>query len=305
MRLRLIFGSALAVGVILLMALDAWLSAGHQGEWLRTGLVCTGLVLALTGLAVRELLRFAVQTGHRPLRFESYFFAYGLVLGPYVSFNVSEAAALHDESWGMAWMAIALGAAFLAQAMRRGVDRVLVNLATTLFIVFYAGGLFGFMTKLRMEIGGPLGAVLLVFSMFVVKMTDVGAYFVGTWIGRHKAVPWLSPSKSWEGFAGGVLVAMGSAVGIGAALKAAGWLEGAPDALIGPVGLLAFGFTMSLFSIAGDLAESLLKRDVARKDSGNAIPGMGGFLDVVDSAMLSAPAAWFFWTRVPALVGAT
>lgn len=312
LHLRLISGSLLAAGIIAVMALDGWLSTLEPpgwivggvriGAWMFNGLLCTLLLLVLSMLAVREVTQFARQAGFRPLRFEAYLFAAGLVIGPYVSYNVRAEQAVYDESWGMLWLAVALAAAFLSQAVRRGTDRVLANLATTLFVIFYCGGLLGFMAKLRMEIGGQDGAVLLLFSMFVVKITDVGAYFTGLLIGRHKAIPWLSPKKTWEGFAGGVLAAVVCSIFVGGWLHDAGLVTHDHAVLHHTGALAAFGVLMAVFSIAGDLAESLLKRDVALKDSGETIPGMGGFLDVVDSALLAAPAAWFYWTRVAPLM---
>lgn len=312
LHLRLIFGTLLALAVIGVTVLDGAVSAmpgpGWRcfgvslDHWLLNGALSTLLVLCLAALAVREMLRLARHLGYTPLRFEAYVFAGGLVIGPYVSFNVARSGALYDESWGMLWLALALAVAFLAQAVRRGTERVMGNLATTLLIIVYAGGLLGFMTKLRMEVSGPAGAALLLFSMFIIKMTDVGAYFAGLAFGRHRAVPWLSPKKTWEGFAGGIVTAVLCAVFVGGALAPAEWLSAHRGALAAPGAMFAFGLVMAAFSIAGDLAESLLKRDAAMKDSGTAIPGMGGFLDVLDSAMLAAPAAWFFWTRISPLL---
>ena len=65
-----------------------------------------------------------------------------------------------------------------------------------------------------------------------------------------------------------------------------------------PWGFVWFGLLMGLLSVAGDLVASLLKRDAAVKDSGEVIPGMGGVLDILDSPLLAAPVAWFFWTRI-------
>jgi phosphatidate cytidylyltransferase len=127
-------------------------------------------------------------------------------------------------------------------------------------------------------------------------MTDTGAYFTGRWLGRHKLIPWLSPNKTWEGLAGGIVVALLCAVGVGYWLHAA---QLAPRPPAGPlIGWLAlFGLLMAGLSVAGDLSASLLKRDAAVKDSGTALPGLGGILDVLDSPLLAAPVAWLFWTR--------
>ncbi len=304
---RLIFGTLLASGIIGLLLTDGYL-AQHPlsypigwidgGGWFSNGALCTLLVLTLTLLAVSELTTIFRNAGYRPFRFETHFFSAGLVLGPYLSYNLQAASPWKDESWGLLWMAVALANVFLVQAVRRGTEKVLTNLSTSIFIIFYAGGLAGFMTKLRMEIGGVEGVTLLLYSMFVVKMTDVGAYFVGKVLGRTKFVPWLSPKKTWEGLLGGYVVAVISAFG-GAQLVLYCGLAPHYEAVLTPGWLLlAFALLMATFSTAGDLCESLIKRDADVKDSGRAIPGMGGVLDILDSPLLAAPAAWFFWARV-------
>ena len=305
---RLISGNLIALAIIAVMVADAWLArflpenwkvAGFSIEyWALHGALCTGLLVTLTALLTRELLAMARAHGFSPLRHATFVFAIGLVIGPYISYNLRETARYYDESWSGFWLAIALGYAFWMQAVRRGTAQVLINIATTMFLVFYAGGLIGFMAKLRMEVGGPEGAVLLLFSVFVMKMTDVGAFFTGMLFGRNKLIPWLSPKKTWEGLIGGIVIAIGAAVGIGRLLVGFAVVPTHAAALQSWWVLPVFGFIMALFSIAGDLAGSLLKRDAQLKDSSRLIPGMGGMLDILDSTLLAAPAAWFFWTRV-------
>lgn len=306
LHLRLIFGSLLALGVIALMATDAWLAAarpipGTVGDWLCNGALCTLLLLTFSILSIRELNDLAKQRGFRPLRFVMYVFTAGMVVSPYIAYNLDAAAPVRGQSWGLFWLSIGLAVAFLLQAVRRGLENVMANLATTMFFTFYVGFL-GFMVRLRMQVGGADGAILLLFSMFVVKITDVGAYFTGRMIGRHKFIPWLSPNKTWEGVVGGVIVGVLCAVLIGSWLSGAGWISRASPALLSPLALAGFGLLMAVFSVSGDLCESLLKRDAAMKDSGNMIPGMGGILDVLDSPLLAAPIAWFFWTQLPLIL---
>jgi phosphatidate cytidylyltransferase len=227
----------------------------------------------------------------------------GLVVGPYFAFNIEPKLGLQDEGWGMLWLACAVGTAFLFQGAWRRTDRAIGNVASTIFIIFYAGGLAGFMTKLRMEFAGPEGVALLVFTIFVVKMTDTGAFFVGSLIGRHKMVPWLSPKKTWEGFAGGVVVATVCSVLVGSWLEWGDLMNPLPAGpLVYPWGFIIFGLLMSICSVAGDLSASLLKRDAEVKDSGAALPGLGGILDIFDSPLLAAPPAWFFWARLVPLL---
>src|SRR5262249_23507982 len=120
---------------------------------------------------------------------------------------------------------------------------------------------------------------------------DIGAYFTGKAIGRHKLIPWLSPGKTWEGLFGGIAAAALVAAGAAALYRHCLGTNG--------IGLMPCGyaaFVGALFAIAGqagDLLESVLKRDAGVKDSGQALPGMGGVLDVLDSILLTAPLA--FW----------
>jgi phosphatidate cytidylyltransferase len=286
--------------------LHAWriIIAGQDiGPWLRNGTITTTIALILTILTTRELVRLARACGYRPFAGLAQVFGAGLVVGPYVALNVQAGARIHDESWGMLWLACALGVAFLLQGLRRGTERAMAHLASTLFILFYAGGLAGFIIKLRMEVGGPSGLALILFSLILVKMTDTGAFFTGVLFGRHKMIPWLSPKKTWEGFAGGIVVTVICALAIGTYLRHLGYLTLPAGPLAYPWGLVIFGLLMAIFSVAGDLAASLLKRDAAVKDSGGALPGLGGILDIFDSPLLAAPPAWFFWTRVVPLFG--
>jgi phosphatidate cytidylyltransferase len=311
MRLRLIFGTLLAIAIVALLLLDGWLSARAPislqipgtsvdiGRWLCNGAITAGLVLIFTWLAARELLGFARRHQFEPLGKVTLVFSAGLVLGPYVAFNLSDTG-LRDDGWGILWLALCLCLGFLLQAIKRGTQNVMPNLASTIFITFYAGGLAGYLTKLRMEVGGMTGVVLVLVSLFAVKMTDVGAYFVGTWTGRHKMIPWLSPGKTWEGLAGGVATAVVVSSIAGYLLHRNGVPMG-PANWPFPLGPVLFGILMAGFSVAGDLCASLLKRDAAVKDSGDSLPGFGGILDVLDSPLLAAPAAWFFWTRVSAI----
>lgn len=309
LRARLASGVPLALGITGLLLLDAWLSSLH-GSWpvlgvdlaplVTQGLVSTVVILILTLLATHELTHLANVMGYRPLRLECQFFSAGLVIGPYLSFNLIDYPAIHDEAWGMMWVSLALFYAFWAQAIRRGTQMVVINLATTVFIIVYAGGFAGYMTKLRMEIGGPVGAWTLLFSILVIKMTDTGAYFTGLLIGRHPLAPLISPKKTWEGLAGGFAVALVVSLLVGWGMHAGGALPLPQPAGAALLLLAAHGVLMAAFAVAGDLAESLLKRDAALKDSGSVLPGLGGIMDVFDSPLLAAPAAWFFWTRIAA-----
>lgn len=140
-------------------------------------------------------------------------------------------------------------------------------------------GTIGAVTLLH---GAPDGALRLMFALFLVWAADVGAYFAGRAFGRHKLAPEVSPGKTWEGVAGGVVLSL-LIVAI-----AGTWLFHLHGGAWMPFVLLCI--VIVLISIVGDLGESLLKRQVGAKDSGTLLPGHGGLLDRIDSLLAALPA---------------
>jgi phosphatidate cytidylyltransferase len=124
---------------------------------------------------------------------------------------------------------------------------------------------------------GPAWAL---FALLIVWMADSGAYFVGVRFGKHKLAPRISPGKSWEGFFGGLLATVMLAL-VALSLLGLRWTS-LPE-------LLLLTVVTALFSVAGDLFESLLKRHAGAKDSSHLIPGHGGVLDRVDSLLAALP----------------
>ncbi|MES1190038.1 MAG: phosphatidate cytidylyltransferase [Steroidobacter sp.] len=118
---------------------------------------------------------------------------------------------------------------------------------------------------------------LILCLLLIVTATDIGAYFTGRALGKHKLAPRVSPGKTWEGVAGGLLSSM-----IAAAL-AARWLDVQAGSFV------VLGLLTAIFSIVGDLTESLFKRHAGLKDSSNILPGHGGVLDRIDSITAAAP----------------
>lgn len=139
--------------------------------------------------------------------------------------------------------------------------------------------------------------MLVVTLMTVVWLSDTGAYLVGSAIGRHKIAPVISPQKSWEGFFGGLLFAVATALVWfslywskqfdGAILT---WGAKAYDShVVGALKWTGFGLIIGLAATAGDLIESKFKRIISVKDSGRIIPGHGGMLDRFDALLLAVP----------------
>ncbi|MFW5681789.1 MAG: phosphatidate cytidylyltransferase, partial [Phycisphaeraceae bacterium] len=169
-----------------------------------------------------------------------------------------------------------------------------------LLALIYLGTLPGFLLAIRRW----HSAWVVVGIVLVIKASDIGAYFVGRAIGRHKLIPWLSPGKTWEGLAGGVAMSALVAVGLVALSNELGvsgryvYDENLTSrrfaALDYPLWLAAIaGGLLALAGVLGDLTASLFKRDAGLKDSGKSIPGFGGVLDVIDSLVLAAPVAYW------------
>ncbi len=124
----------------------------------------------------------------------------------------------------------------------------------------------------------------IVMALVIVWMSDTGAYFAGRAFGRHKLYPKVSPKKTWEGFAGGVIA---SVIGAVVAAKIVG-IDWPTEHLI------AIGGLMSIIGALGDLCESLLKRSYGVKDSGSILPGHGGILDRFDALLFAVPVMYYY-----------
>lgn len=181
------------------------------------------------------------------------------------------------------------------QGVRKSPVGAISNIGATLLGMIYVWFLPAYLVKLRHlglaeAQGWQWDGVELVFATILVsKSCDIGGFFVGRRFGRHKLSPIVSPKKTWEGVAGGVVASL-----LVAFLLRAAWPGGVLAAL-SPGGLALFSLAMALSGLLGDLLESALKRDSEVKDSGGSVPGFGGLLDVVDSLMLSAPTSYFFF----------
>lgn len=130
---------------------------------------------------------------------------------------------------------------------------------------------------------------LLPLSLFIfLWVNDTGAYCIGSLLGRHKLFPRVSPGKSWEGSIGGAVFVLIAAAIIGYLV---GGMEGGYSI---PV-WMGLGLTVVVFGTLGDLVESLFKRTLGVKDSGNILPGHGGMLDRFDSSLMAIPAAVIYF----------
>lgn len=178
----------------------------------------------------------------------------------------------------------------------RGIEGLLAVAANLLGFIYIAF-LFNFAARVTFiapganimpGMVGSSGAFLLLWLLAVTKFTDMGAYIVGSMIGRHKMIPHVSPGKTWEGFGGALLFSQLAACGLYALFPAQlaffqSWSH-----------VIFLGVLLSILAVIGDLAESVLKRAINAKDSGSMLPGIGGSLDLIDSICFTAPALYFY-----------
>ena len=130
------------------------------------------------------------------------------------------------------------------------------------------------------------GLGYLIMMFFTILATDIAAYFFGKRFGKHKLSPEVSPKKTIEGSVAGAIFAIITAMIFGYFLNLSMFIS------------FVAGVIITFFAQIGDLSESLLKRDAGVKDSGDSLPGHGGFLDRADSYILSAPVAYYFFKYV-------
>jgi phosphatidate cytidylyltransferase len=248
-------------------------------------------VIGLAVLALHELYALFRGGGYTPRRSAGYLSVALFVIG-------ASMRTLVPLDWTGFALVTSIIASLSVELPRRNRERSLLHWALTLSGATYIGWTLAHFVLLR-EIAHPLsataplrflrldaGAAWIVFVLAITFLSDTGAYFTGRVFGRHRMAPYISPKKSWEGALGGLLA---STVAGAALIPLLGLpLGSGVGAFLGAVGSTA--------GQAGDLAESLIKRQVDIKDSGHLIPGHGGILDRVDSLLFTAPVLYYLIT---------
>ena len=158
----------------------------------------------------------------------------------------------------------------------------IANMATTFMGVIYVALPMAALLFIPQLLVGKWSAWAMLAFISIIWVNDIFAYLVGVTIGKHRLCERISPKKSWEGFFGGLIGAVGASVLFG-------HLFGGNLLIWGGLGLVT-----ALAGVAGDLVESLIKREVGVKDSGKMMPGHGGFLDRFDALYLAVPFALFY-----------
>lgn len=242
------------------------------------GWIFAVVATVVLGLATWEFWRLFRQGGYAP--------SAPILIGAVVLI------ALARYAGGFRWADLLLAVSVLASmgwhlyTFEHGLPTGAVDFAIDLGGILYLGWVGSYLISLRdMEQG--LWLMLLVLP--AVWIADSGAYFIGRKIGKHKMAPHLSPGKSWEGYAGGILVSI-PLTGLLAVL----WSRWDP-ALAFWQGAVV-GLIMASITPLGDLGESMLKRQFKVKDSSNLIPGHGGIMDRIDSWVWAAAIGYYLFS---------
>lgn len=168
----------------------------------------------------------------------------------------------------------------------------LTAIAITLFGLMYVPWLLNFIQKINFfpSLGGD-GKFYVFYFILVTKFSDTGAYVVGSLIGKHKMIPRISPAKTWEGFAGAIVVSTGASLL---------FVHFFGDHMLGmkTIHAVVLGIILSSTAVIGDLIESLFKREAGVKDSGKLFPGIGGILDLLDSLLFNAPIMYLYLRHI-------
>jgi len=281
---RLLFGTLMTVAFTAIMILDGWLDGSltasvADNKEVRGTLLC--ILIAL--LAIPAQLEMSKLAELKELRiFLPVSIAGSILFG--TSWYWAQFIEISPQIYLLFLSTLLLLALFLYQYMYYGTTGVLANCGANCFSICYLGILISFVLGIRIDFG--LWQALM--FVFVVKSADIGAYAIGTLFGRHKFSPKISPSKTWEGMGGAVVMAVVVAVAFAAIFD-----------IMQLWAAIVFGVFFAFIGQVGDLAESMLKRDAAQKDSASLVPTFGGVLDIIDSLLVAGPFAYLFFMYSP------
>ncbi len=268
---RTAFLTRTASTVVLLSAIG-WVVFGAP-RW-----VFGATAAAFVGVGLHEFFGLAERKGIFLYR------ALGLLIGIVIPLSI-HAGFEPTKGWELVLMTAAVLVLFTLQLMRADSSQTIVGIGTVLFGIFYVSWCFSFLVKLRiLDLPDVDGRWLAAFVILVTKVGDIGAYVIGSLVGRHPLIVRISPSKTWEGALGGFVCSVVTAVIL---------------AQVTPIRMLArhalaLGGILGVAGQLGDLSESMVKRDCQVKDSGHVFPGIGGMLDLIDSLLFTAPLAYFY-----------
>jgi len=276
------------MGQRLFSTLLLWAIVGTTVGYFRTEGALV-LITLLSVLTLREFYQLMHASGYDP------FDKFGIVLGGFITLGPW----LQIQFGWSAALLLPLGVIVFAIRLlgERTPENRVESLSSTLLGLAYVPVMLAYLVAIVTPVPGDTisssGRLLLCLWLIIVtKFCDMGALISGLAFGRTKMSPQISPKKTWEGAAGGVVLAMGAGAFVA-------WLARDYFPLhMTPVTAAFMAVPIALIGIVADLVESVLKRRAQRKDSGSTIPGIGGMFDLSDSVILAAPIGYFLF-RLP------
>jgi phosphatidate cytidylyltransferase len=248
------------------------------------------LLIAFFGLAGQwEFYRAQEEKGHKVFK-QSGLFCGALIFANSWFFLIHHPGHAHFVHFGEELVLVfsLLGALIRLVVVPETHKAPITTAALTLLGLMYVPFLFNFVALLALTPGDMAeNRFLLIYLLAVTKFSDVGAYVIGSLVGRHKMIPRISPGKTWEGFAGAMLTSLVISMVLTHVM-------GPHVQSISFIDSIILGLLLPMVSVVGDLAESVVKRDASIKDSGHSIPGIGGALDLIDSILFTAPVLYFY-----------
>lgn len=248
-------------------------------------------IVAMVGCC-RELRQLLRRRGIRTSRLVSYGSVTLVVCANWIPWLNDELGVGDRLAWPLAAACAANMIVLLREAnVYREPGQAVLTAGGGLLIVFYLGVLGTFAIQLRWLQHGLLA---LAAHIAACKFGDTGAYFGGRAFGRHKLCPRLSPNKTIEGAVAGLAASLAGTCAIVLLWQLV--TQQIPPLSWGEVAL--FALAVGVLAQAGDLIESMIKRDCQQKDASDIVPGFGGVLDVLDSPLFSAPLAFALWVSL-------
>ena len=252
-------GVGLGIGIVVLISLFTWRP------------LFVGVVILAIGMGVHELIKAGASRDIAMTRAPLYAAA---VVSPVVAYI-----------WGITAITVTFGVTVVLIFMwriRGGTSGYVRDVTASVFVAAYLPFMAGFVMVMFAADNGP--SRILAYVLLTI-LADIGGYAVGSLIGRHPLAPKISPKKSWEGFGGSLVVQAVGGVLLFVFLLNGLWWQG-----------LIAGVVLAVTAMAGDLAESAIKRDLGVKDMGAVLPGHGGAMDRLDSLVPNAFVAWGLFT---------
>jgi phosphatidate cytidylyltransferase len=241
-------------------------------------LVFAGLFLVVAFLGQSEFYRIVSSDEVKPDKVS------GLVAGTASYLLVSMVARDLIQAGYLLFSLLMIPLIIIGEMYRKS-DRPFVNIGYTLLGILYVVLPLSLLNYFfNVPATGPVRTFGILLGFFVILwLYDTGAYLTGMAFGRHPMFKRISPKKTWEGVVGGTLIGLGIAWTLSLVFKS-----------LSLPAWLGLAVIIILFSTVGDLAESMLKRSLSRKDSGSILPGHGGILDRFDGVLFASPAVFIY-----------